>query len=207
MVYIETLAVIAGVFTLGMITPGPNFLIVSSTAIAVSRWAGVMTGLGVACASVTWSGIAMLGLGIVLTQVAWLYAAIKIAGAAYLLWLGAKMILNARKPASLPGSASPLEAGSWHALRRGYFFSMTNPKAAAFFGSMFVVTIPISAPLWVYLTALALIAMISTMWHCGLALLLSSGPVQKAYRRAKTAIDVAVGAVLVLLGVRLLASR
>jgi threonine efflux protein len=107
----------------------------------------------------------------------------------------------------LPGSASAIGAGSWRALRRGYFASMTNPKAAAFFGSMFIVTIPLSAPLWVYLTALALIAMISTTWHCGLALFFSSELIQKAYGRAKTAIDVVVGAVLVLLGVRLLASR
>ena len=127
--------------------------------------AGVMTGLGVACASVTWSAIAMLGLGIVLMQIAWLYAVIKVSRAAYLLWLGAKMILNARQPAALPGSASAIGAGSWRALRRGYFASMTNPKAAAFFGSMFIVTIPLSAPLWVYLTALALIAMTSTTWH------------------------------------------
>jgi hypothetical protein len=51
MEYVPSLATIAGLVLLGCISPGPNFLVVTSTAMSVSRRAGVAAGLGVALAS------------------------------------------------------------------------------------------------------------------------------------------------------------
>jgi len=92
-------------------------------------------------------------------------------------------------------------------VRSGFLTSMTNPKAAAFFGSLFVVTLPVGAPPWVYGATLAIVTALSAAWHCGLALFFSLGPVQAAYRRFKAAISTAMGGVLVLLGVRMLVAQ
>lgn len=205
MEYLSIFGGIAGVFLLACLSPGPVWVVITSTSIAVSRRAGVLTGLGVAGATLTWATLAMLGIGL-LTQLAWLTVAIKLAGAAYLVWIGCRMIAGAHRPAPVAGSM-PSAHGGWVALRRGYLSSITNPKAAAFFGSIFVVMLPTHAPGWVYGAAVILLAVLSAGWHCGLAVVFSATPVQAAYRRAKTRMDTLVGAVLIALGIRLAVSR
>lgn len=206
MSYFGVLGGIGGVFLLACLSPGPVWVVITSTSIAVSRRAGILTGLGVAGATLTWAMIAMLGLGL-LTQLAWLTTAIKLVGAAYLAWIGLRMIAGARRPAPTAGSLPPEAHGGWTALRRGYVASITNPKAAAFFGSIFVVMLPAHAPTWVYAAAVALLAVLSAGWHCGMAVVFSVAPIQAGYRRAKAKIDAAIGAVLIALGVRLAFSK
>ena len=204
--YLGVLGGVAGVFLLACLSPGPVWMIITSTSIAVSRRAGVLTGLGVACATLTWATVAMLGFGL-LAHVAWLTTVIKLTGAAYLIWIGVRIIAGARRPVPAAGSLSVRSHGGWAALRRGYLASITNPKAAAFFGSIFVVMLPAQAPSWVYAAAVLLVAALSAGWHCGLAIVFSVAPIQASYRRAKARIDTAVGAVLITLGVRLAISR
>jgi len=62
MEYLPSLATIACLVLLGCISPGPNFLVVTSTAMSVSRGAGLAAGLGVALASLTWASLAVAGL-------------------------------------------------------------------------------------------------------------------------------------------------
>lgn len=206
MEYFGVLSGIASLFLLACLSPGPVWVVITSTSIAVSRKAGVLTGLGVAGATLTWATFAMLGLGL-LAQLTWLTIAIKLAGAAYLVSIGSRMIAGARRPAPVAGSLPDRVYGNWTALRRGYLSSITNPKAAAFFGSIFVVMLPAHAPGWVYAAAVVLLATLSACWHCGLALVFSVASVQAGYRRAKARIDTVVGAVLIGLGVRLAVSR
>ncbi len=206
MEYLPSLAAIAGLILLGCISPGPNFLVVTSTAMSVSRGAGLAAGLGVAMASLTWASLAVAGLALVLQQAAWLFTALRLVGAGYLIYLGIKTILGAHKPMPIPGRGVTT-ASAASSMRNGFLTSMTNPKAAAFFGSLFVVTLPVGAPTWVYGAVLAIVTMLSTLWHCGLALFFSLSPVQAAYRRFKAAISTVMGGVLVLLGVRLLVAR
>lgn len=204
--FLGILGGIAGVFLLACLSPGPVWVVITSTSITVSRRAGVLTGLGVAGATLTWATLAMLGLGL-LPQLAWLTVAIKFVGAAYLIWIGCRMILGARHPAPAAGSMPNARHGGWIALRRGYLSSITNPKAAAFFGSIFVVMLPAHAPGSVYAAAVALLTVLSACWHCGLAVVFSVAPIQAGYQSAKAKIDTLVGAVLIAMGVRLAVSR
>ena len=206
MQYVGFFGGVAGVFLLACLSPGPVWLLISSTSVSVSRRAGVLTGLGVAGATATWASLAMVGIG-VLTSIAWLADALRLAGAGYLVWIGVRMIGARRDTGRETDAICRAECGDWVAVRRGYLSSMTNPKAAAFFGSIFVVLLPSVAPGWVYATAVILLAVLSAAWHCGLALMFSLAPVQAAYRRAKFKIDTLVGAVLIALGVRLAVAR
>ena len=117
------------------------------------------------------------------------------------------MLAGARHPPPAAGSLPIATYGGWTALRRGYLVSITNPKAAAFFGSIFVITLPAHVPGWVYVAAVVLLAVLSAGWHCGLAVVFSVASVQAGYRRAKAKIDAAIGVVLIALGFRLAVSR
>ncbi len=206
MEYLPPLATIAGVFFLGCLSPGPNFLIVTAKAMTVSRRAGVFAGLGVASASLTWAFLTIIGLTFVLQHAAWLSTALRLMGAAYLLYLGAKTIIGAHRPVRLQAPGMDHTSAS-NDIWSGFLTSMTNPKAAAFFGSLFVVTLPTVAPAWVYGLILAIVAVLSAAWHCSLALVFSLRSVQRAYQRSRRTISTAMGGVLILLGARLLVTR
>ena len=204
--YAASLATIAGVVLLGCLSPGPNFLVVTSRTLNGSRQAGVLAGLGVALASLTWASLTIAGLALVLQHAAWLLTALRLTGAAYLIYIGVRTILGARRPVPAQGAAWS-RTPPWQDVWTGFLTSMTNPKAAAFFGSLFVVTLPVGAPPWVYGLTLAIVTALSAAWHCGLALFFSLGPVQAAYRRSKATVSAVMGSVLVLLGIRLLVVR
>lgn len=82
--YINTLLALTGVLLLSVASPGPNFVIVTSTAVA-SRRSGVMTGLGLAAASGTWALIAIAGLSLIVAHLSWIDTVLRIAGATYLI--------------------------------------------------------------------------------------------------------------------------
>ncbi|WP_044874244.1 LysE family transporter [Pseudomonas sp. LFM046] len=203
--YIGALLAISGVLVLSVVSPGPNFAIVTSTATLRSRRAGVATGLGLAAASATWALLAVAGLGLIVMQVEWVYAGIKLAGAAYLIWIGAKMIFGARKPQATTSDA--LESSAFAAARKGYLVSMTNPKALAFYGSIFAVMVPAHAPDWFYAAIVAIAAGVSGLWYCGMAVLFSSPAVRGGFMRFKAVFETLMGVFLVGLGGRLLLSR
>jgi threonine/homoserine/homoserine lactone efflux protein len=79
---------IAGAITLGAMSPGPSFIMVARTALAVSRTDGVAAAFGMSIGGVLFAVAALLGLHAVLNTVPSLYAIVKVLGGAYLLYLG-----------------------------------------------------------------------------------------------------------------------
>jgi threonine/homoserine/homoserine lactone efflux protein len=202
MTYFQSLLVLTGVLAIGMISPGPNFALVTSAAINISRRAGIVTGLGLAAAPATWTAFVLGGLGLFIIHVGWLYTAIRLVGAVYLIWIGARMVWGARAPIKAGRSARP--AGAWPTWRRAYLVSMTSPKSAAFYGSILAVMIPANAPAWFYGAIIVIATGLSGLWYCGVALLLSTAPAKRAFAKCKSVLETVMGAFLIVIGGRLL---
>jgi threonine efflux protein len=200
---VSILLTLAGVLLLSVVSPGPNFVIVTSTA-SVSRRAGIATGLGLAAASGTWALIAISGLGLILSHALWIASVLRLAGATYLIWLGIKTVLTARRPLLAQDKASQSD---WAAAKQGYLVSMTNPKAIAFYGSVFALLVPAHVPVWFGAAVVGLAIGISCCWYCAMALLASHPAVRRTLIRRKAALDTTAGLVLIALGSRMLATR
>jgi threonine/homoserine/homoserine lactone efflux protein len=205
MSYASNLLLLTGVLGLSMISPGPNFAIVTSTAIHVSRRAGVIGGLGLAAASTTWTILTLVGLGFVITHAAWLFTAIRVVGALYLIFLGAKMLWQARAPVATGKEQAAQGEGA--IFRKAYFVSLTNPKSAAFYGSVLAVMLPLHAPLWFSAAIVAIATILSALWYCGVAFLLSTEAVRRRFAKTKAWFESAVGMILMGLGAKLLMDR
>jgi threonine efflux protein len=198
--YLGALVLLGGAHTLGVISPGPNFLFVSSTAMHQSRRAGLAAGLGVAAGSITWSALTLSGLGLMIAHLPELYDVLRLLGAAYLIWLGGKMAWKAGAP--MPAAATTT-AGGWASARKAWLVNMTNPKSLAYYASVFAVLVPSRAPLWVYVAAMGMTSLISCAWYCGVAWLLSGEAARRAFLRARPAMETVIGLFLVGLGIRM----
>lgn len=205
MTIIFQLLTLAAIVLLACISPGPDFIAVTSNALA-SRSRGWKVAVGIAIACTVWAALAMFGLGLLLTQIAWLYEAIRLIGAGYLIYLGGKILFGARRPyGALPVEGSRNDAGS--AMRVGLMVGMTNPKSAAFFGSLFVTILPAGTAGPVQAIAVVIVSVVALAWFSLLALMFSADRVRSNYARLRRPIDALMGTLLLGLGLRLAATR
>lgn len=114
---------------LGMVlTPGPNMMYLVSRSISQGRRAGLVSLAGTAIGFVVYMTMANVGLAAVFLVVPWLYTALKVAGAAYLLWLAYKTLQ--------PGGVSVFDTrdlprdSTAKLFRMGLVTNLLNPKAA-----------------------------------------------------------------------------
>jgi threonine/homoserine/homoserine lactone efflux protein len=119
-----------GASLLLLVTPGPAVLFVVARAIDHGRWAGVVSSLGLAIGTLVHLFAVVLGLSAILMTSAALYAAIKFAGAAYLIVLGIRRLLTRDEPKASRDNA-PL--ASQKLLLEGIVVNILNPKSALFF--------------------------------------------------------------------------
>lgn len=180
------------------VSPGPNFVLIAHTAAAGTRRAAVGVALGVIAAGGVLAAVAVFGLGAVLAREPWLATVLRVVCGAYLAWLGVQLWRKARTPDEIADPQLPEKH-----FRKGVVSNLTNPKAAAFFGSVLTATLPATEPTAVKAAAVALIVVASAAWHLSVALLFSSPATQRWYAHAKPTLNRVVGAILVVLGVTL----
>ena len=120
------------------LSPGPGILLAASNAVAwgprKTLWSSAGNVLGVFSVS----GTAMAGLGTLLHTSAWLFAALKTAGAVYLVYLGWRQWSSKTSMFDTPLPAETSSAKSHAALfRQGLLVALTNPKGILFFTALF----------------------------------------------------------------------
>jgi threonine efflux protein len=207
MTYLPTLLTILGVYWIAVMSPGPNFLLVSQLALSGRRRMGIQAGLGIAAGGTIWAILAMAGVAAILDHVAWLHATIRLAGAVYLLWFGVRLLLGARQAGGEAPRLVSLPTSPWAAFRSGLLTNLTNPKAGAFWTSIFSSIYPPHAPAGLFVATALLVPCISGGWYFAMSLLFASDGVQRRYIRLRRPIDAACGTILVALGLSLAASR
>ena len=200
-----SLLTIVGIWMVTVISPGPNFLATTQAALSGSRRAALLVVLGIGIGTAIWCVASLLGLGLLFERAAWLYLLVKFGGGLYLAFLGLRLLLAAQRGATAPQPQAPpaLAVSGWRALRLGLFTDLSNPKAAAFFASLFAVTVPPAAPLWFDAAIVALVVAQAVVWYALVACFMAAPPVAALYRRAQRAILALMGAAFVLLGARL----
>ncbi len=203
MEYLPSLLTLAGMHLLMAMLPGPNTVVVSWLSATASRAEGLRAAGGVVIASLVWVVLSLFGVGTLLVEAGAVYAALRLLGAAYLVYVGVRM-LRAGLRASVPGAADnrPALAGK-RPFVAGMLTTLSNPKSAVFWTSAFLVAVPAHAPAWLYAAIVAVIAVQSALWYGTVALLLSTGVAKRSYLRIARWLDLVAGGVMVALGLRL----
>jgi threonine/homoserine/homoserine lactone efflux protein len=144
----------AGLITL---TPGLDTALVLRATASEGRRAGSWAAVGVGAGCLVWGAAVALGLGAVLAASSRLFAVIRLAGAAYLIWMGIRLILFQRE--TFGGPAAPAPKG--HPFRRGLFTNLLNPKAGVFYVSFLPQFVPagVSFGPWCFLLAATHVAL------------------------------------------------
>ena len=130
-------------------SPGPSVALILGVATSQGRLPSIVTAFGVACGSAIIAIATVLGVTAIFAQVAELMAIVRLAGAAYLVWLAFKAFRNAARPGELP-VMSVRSRTAWRTGMAGFLLQITNPKAIFFWLAIGVVA-------WWLLTAWTLV--------------------------------------------------
>ena len=122
------------VATLVVITPGPDMGLVARNTFSGGRLSGLATSAGTCSGLLVHASAAALGLSAVLLASSHAFTVVKIAGAAYLIFLGLRTIIGAGR--DLPFRERDKATDPWAAYRQGVLTNVLNPKVAVFFLSL-----------------------------------------------------------------------
>lgn len=128
-----------GIITVLTITPGADTMLVIRNVVARGQRAGYLTALGICSGLFIHATLSALGLSVILVRSAAIFEIVKLAGACYLIILGAwslwQMIRSRNHNEPVPALAiqTPQPAGGWRSLREGLLTNVLNPKVAIFY--------------------------------------------------------------------------
>jgi threonine/homoserine/homoserine lactone efflux protein len=196
-----------GVSALVICTPGPDTALTVRNSIVGGRRAGVFTAAGIATGQLMWTVAASLGIAGLLQASQPAFTALKIAGAAYLIFLGLQSILGAiRGHRKHQRRIGPPELAPRRAMRQGFISNLANPKMAAFFLSLLPQFVPVASGRVAALVPLGVVFCLMTFgWLSLYAVVLNKvGPFLQRSQVRRT-LDAVTGTVLVALGLRLAA--
>ena len=197
-----------GISLVVIMTPGPDTALTIRNTLLGGARAGVFTAIGVSVGLIIWALAASAGVVGLLVASAPVFEALKLAGAAYLIWIGVQTLYSAFRPG--PGVARASSDGAGRhlrpiaALRQGLINDLANPKMAAFFASLFPQFLPEDNASFAALMMLGLVFSCLTLtWLVVYAFAVAkAGDIlrRSAIRRA---IEGITGAVLIAFGLRL----
>jgi len=183
------------------IVPGPDFAVVLRNALVGGRLAGIMTALGIGLALAVHVTYAIAGIGLIVSQSIFLFNALKLIGAAYLVFLGVSMF----RTASSHAPANPKDAGMapWKALRWGFFTNVTNPKATMFALSVFLQVTSPDTSVWTKIGYGAIMAGGVFLWFVLVTVFFTLPSVRQGFLKIKLWMERSFGVLLTLFGIGL----
>jgi len=196
---------ILAALTVGVVSPGPSFVMIARTAVSVSRGDGIAAAFGMGVGGALFAVAALLGLHGVLLAVPSLYVVLKIAGGLYLAYLGLRIWLFAKRPLVVTGS-SVQRSTTRKSFALGFTTQVSNPKTAVVYASVFAAFLPSVQTLAFNIAVVVLAFLIETGWYALVAVALSSDRPRGVYLRCKSWVDLTAGGVMIALGLKLVVS-
>ncbi len=203
----ETFISVISIWTVAVVTPGPNFFITARTATSKSRLSAFFVVLGICTGTMIWGVSGFLGLTVLFMISPWIYLIVRIAGGIYLVYLGITFLSKAFRPVTRTELDGGVLSGAFSNWRLGLITILSNPKTAIFVTSLFASALPPEAPASSGLISVLLMVVISLIWYSLVMLLFSSAAVAKGYQGIQRWMDGIAGAVFIGFGARLIADN
>ncbi|MGX5356734.1 LysE family translocator [Kocuria sp. KH4] len=211
-----------GVWIAGIVAPGPDVLVILRSSSLGSRAAGVLTAVGVMTGNLVWITLSLTGVTVLISQADTVQRLIQVAGALFLGWLGvsgvraglAARAVPAAVPAGAAGSTVPLPGGAprggapgpARAFVLGLVTNLSNAKAVVFFVALFANVVPAGARWWETALVFVLLVAVGLAWFTAVAWMGSVERLAAAFRRHGAAVELAAGALFLVLALALLVS-
>jgi threonine/homoserine/homoserine lactone efflux protein len=191
-----------------IVTPGPDTVLTIRNTLTGGRRGGILTALGVITGQMVWATAAGAGIATLLAASRPAFVALKFAGAAYLIYLGARALIAAFRGGPSANDAAPPARSRSNAYAQGLLSNLGNPKIAAFFTGAFPQFATRGAGSFASMLLLgAVFASITLIWLSGYAVVGARAGHILRRSSVRRGLDGLSGAVLIALGLRLATAK
>lgn len=201
---------IAIVHLLAVMSPGPDFILITKHALTMSRRIGMWTAAGIALGILVHVAYSLLGISLIISQSVVLFNVIKYIGSAYLIYIGWKALTHRNEQASPDALLEKTKNSltSFAALRMGFLCNVLNPKVTLFFLALFTQVIGPTTPIAVQVGYGLYMCVQTFVWFAFLTQCLSLGIIKRQFERIQEVFTRVMGSILIALGLRIaLSSR
>jgi RhtB (resistance to homoserine/threonine) family protein len=188
------------------VTPGADMAMVARSVLTGGRRDALATTLGISAGCLVWAFASAVGVAALLAASRSAYDALRLVGAAYLIWLGVQSLLAARRGTREPAEAAAARRAA--PFRQGLLTNLFNPKIAVFYSTFLPQFIEPGDPALALSLALAGVHIaLGVAWLSLYAWLVDRAVAAFKGPGLRRALDAVTGTVLVALGLRLAAER
>lgn len=206
--FITTFLTIASLHLLGLISPGPDFILVTKNALLYQRSVALLTAAGIAVGIGIHVSYCVLGLAILIVHSTVAITVIQYLGGAYLAYIGAKACFSRSKSFSSGHVASAsVPLSSARAFWQGFFCNVLNPKAGLFILGLFTLAIKPSVPLWAQWVYGSWIVVSTFFYFAVISLVITHQAVRQRLLSIQPKITLVMGILLIIFGLELIIWR
>jgi threonine/homoserine/homoserine lactone efflux protein len=204
--YLPGFAAAYAILLVAASSPGPAVAMLLGIATTQGRRPALIASAGIACGSVVINLLTLLGVGLLLSQVAWAMSLIRLIGAAYLAWLAWGAFRKAVRAPKVEVGTVP-RTTAWRHFVAGFLLQVTNPKAIVFWLAIAAVgATKGGGPEIIALFVIGAL-LISFGCHGAWALFLSAAPMRRAYAGARRWIEAGLGCFFLFASYRLATAK
>ncbi len=202
--FIAQLLTVAVVHLFAVMSPGPDFAMVTRSSLVYSRKIAIYTSLGIALGISIHVAYSILGIGLIISQSILLFNIIKYIGAGYLIYIGYKSLRAKPAPEATeqiaPQAEKSMSVAS--AVWAGFLTNVLNPKATLFFLALFTQVINPATPKLIQLFYGIEMMAITFVWFSLISIVFSNRIIKSKISRVQHHIERVTGVVLIALGVK-----
>jgi RhtB (resistance to homoserine/threonine) family protein len=201
MEYLPEFLTVVLVHLLAVISPGPDFVMISRNSLVYSRQVGIYSSIGLALGILVHVTYSLVGIGLIISRSILLFSIMKIIGAGYLIYLGLQCLKS--KSETIESSIeSKKDLGPLKAVRMGFLTNALNPKATLFFLALFTQVIDPHTPKFIQTLYGIEMSVATFLWFTFVALILSHKSVKGWFSAVQHYVERAFGIILIALGIK-----
>lgn len=207
MQYLAEFITVALIHLLAVMSPGPDFALISRNSLVYSRKTGIYSAIGLALGILVHVTYSLVGIGFIISRSIVLFSAIKFAGAAYLVYIGYKSLKSKPKMLSKNCLQEKKDMDKFAAIRAGFLTNALNPKVTLFFLSLFTQVISPETPLPIQIFYGIEMSLMTFVWFSLVALVLSHSLIQEKFASVHHHVEKFFGVILIALGIKVALSN
>ena len=195
---------LALVCLLGAMSPGPSLAVVVRHSVTGGRGAGIVCAFSHAFGIFLWAAMMVGGLGVLLLSSPDIFFAVRLAGAAFLFYVGLQAIRARPADSALRTGTAALGAYAGSPAREGFIIALSNPKVAVFFAALFSQFISPTAPNAQQWIIAGTAATIDALWYAVVAVLLTRAAVLQWFQERIGLLNRFFGVILIALSLSII---
>lgn len=203
MPYLTEFITVATVHLLAVMSPGPDFMMVTRNTLVYSRRAGIFSSIGLGLGIGVHIAYSLLGIGLLISKSVLLFNIMKYLGAAYLFYIGYQSLISKGSHLKIDKVAVKKDMKKLEAVKIGFITNVTNPKATLFFLALFTQVINPATPIFIQLLYGIEMTVATAAWFIFVSYVFSHHVIKSRFEKVQNIAEKAMGIALIGLGIRL----